>query len=231
MPRTARLIVPGAPHHIVHRGHNRQTIFPQPEDFDYYLKNLIEYKHELGIRVYSYCLMSNHVHIIVGAGKNPSDIGRLMKIVAGRHTRMINKREDRTGSLWDGRYYTSPIDTEAYLFTCIRYVELNPVKAGIVSSPAHYQWCSYRARIGLSYAPWLDTPPLFDQLGSNLSERRLRYRKFIENYQEADQERGLVGKAIRRNQPTGDELFIQHTEKCLGRRIAPRPRGRPAKRG
>lgn len=230
MPRTARLIVPGTPHHIVHRGHNRRCIFSGPADFAFYLKNLVDCKNELQLRIYSYCLMTNHVHLIVGAGDNPSDVSRLMKGVAGRHARMINKREDRTGSLWDGRYFTSPIDSEVYLFTCLRYVELNPVKAGIVRNPANYQWCSYRARIGLSHAPWLDAPPLFDQLGNNPTERRARYQKFVENYQAAESERDVVDEAIRRNQPMGDERFVQRAEQQLGRSIATKPRGRPRKR-
>ena len=115
MPRRARVIVPGMPHHIVQRGHNREVVFVEGRDYEYYLENLAEWKLALGLQVYSYCLMTNHVHLIIGANERLGDIGELMKRLAGRQTRFVNKMERRTGSLWESRYKVSPIDTGAYL--------------------------------------------------------------------------------------------------------------------
>ena len=145
MPRQARVIVPGLPHHIVQRGHNKQPVFIEDRDFQYYLDNLQEWKHTLGLEVFSYCLMTNHVHLVVKATDELTAIPQLMKRLAGRQTRFVNKLEQRTGSLWEGRYKISPIDTDHYLLSCCRYVELNPVKAGMVDAAEHYPWSSYAA--------------------------------------------------------------------------------------
>ena len=101
MPRTARIVVMGYPHHIIQRGHNRQIVFASDEDYQYYLDNLCEWKEKLGCKVYAYCLMTNHVHLIVDPGEDGANLARLMKRVAGRQTRYLNKLEKRTGSLWD----------------------------------------------------------------------------------------------------------------------------------
>ena len=124
MPRTSRLIVPGYPHHVIQRGHNRQTVFVSDEDYLYYLENLHECKQKHGCQIYAYCLMTNHIHLIIDPGQDVSSLGKLMKQLAGRQTRYVNKLEKRTGSLWEGRYRSSPISTDNYLLACSRYVEL-----------------------------------------------------------------------------------------------------------
>ncbi|MBU2887370.1 transposase [Gilvimarinus agarilyticus] len=167
MPRRARVIVPGLPHHIVQRGHNRQVVFVEDRDYEYYLENLAEWKTYFGLQVYSYCLMTNHVHLIVGANDRPGDIGGLMNRLAGRQTRFVNKMEGRTGSLWESRYKISPIETDSYLLQCCRYVELNPVKAEMVESARDYIWSSYRARVELTPCPWLDPLPVMHALGNS----------------------------------------------------------------
>lgn len=138
MPRQARVIVPGMPHHIVQRGRNRNAVFVEPRDYQYYLDNLAEWKFELGLKVFSYCLMTNHVHLVVEAGDDGGGISNLMKRLAGRQTRFVNKMEGRPGSLWESHYKISPVDTDAYLLQCCRYVKLNPVKAGMVGRPVDW---------------------------------------------------------------------------------------------
>ena len=125
MPRKARVIVPNCPHHIVQRGHNRNAVFVCDDDYQHYLENLIEAKREYAIKVYAYYLMTNHVHLIVDPGDSIASISYLMKRLAARQTRYVNKLERRTGSLWEGRYKISPIDTDVYLLACCRYVEMN----------------------------------------------------------------------------------------------------------
>jgi len=129
MPRKARVVVPNTPHHLVQRGHNKQVVFVERQDYHYYLQNLREWKEKLTCKVYAYCLMTNHIHLIVDPGEEPDNLALLMKRVTGRQTRLVNYLEKRTGSLWEGRYKSSPIDTNEYLLACCRYVELNPVRA------------------------------------------------------------------------------------------------------
>ena len=146
MPRRARVLVPGCPHHLVQRGHNRNAVFVADEDYQYYLDNLTEWKNQLGIRIYAWCLMTNHIHLVVEALSEVSNISLLMKRVNGRQSAYTNRLENRSGSLWEGRFKASPIQRESYLLNCNRYVELNPVRAGMVTHASDYLWSSYRAR-------------------------------------------------------------------------------------
>lgn len=227
MPRRARVIVPGLPHHIVQRGHNRQAVFVEEADYLYYLNNLAEWKAALGLQVFSYCLMTNHVHLIVGANERVDSIGMLMKRLAGRQTRWVNKQEGRTGSLWESRYKVSPVDTDAYLLQCCRYVELNPVKARMVRRADDYRWSSYRARIGAISCGWLDEPPSFRALGKSERERVQRYRAYLGMVEDGKEEAAFIGAAVERNQLTGDRRLIDEVEKRTGLRIEFRGRGRP----
>ena len=122
MPRTARAIVPDTPHHIVQRGHNRNAVFIENRDYQYYLDTLLEWKELLDIRVYAWCLMTNHVHLILRPSNDRQSIGLLMKRLAGRQTRYVNKKVRRSGSLWEGRYKASAIHADTYLLQCCRYV-------------------------------------------------------------------------------------------------------------
>jgi putative transposase len=147
MPRQARVVLPNTPHHIMQRGHNRQVVFVSDDDFQYYRENLILIKKEFGCKIYSYCLMTNHVHLIVNPGGNPKSLSLLMKRVAGRQTRHVNKLEKRSGSLWEGRFKSSIISSKEYLYSCSRYIELNPVRAGIIEEPSAYAWSSFAKKV------------------------------------------------------------------------------------
>ena len=120
MPRKARVIVAGMLHHIVQRGHNRKAVFVEPDDYRYYLENLQEWKLALGIKVYSFCLMTNHVQLMVEPPEDCATVSRLMKQLAARQTRRVNKLEGRSGSMWESRYKISPVQRERYLLQCCR---------------------------------------------------------------------------------------------------------------
>ena len=126
--------------------------------------------------MFSYCLMTNHVHLVVQANDNVTAIPQLMKRLAGRQTRFVNALEKRSGSLWEGRYKISPIDTDAYLLACCRYVELNAVEAGMVDKPVQDEWSSYCARVGMSHCQWLDEPDTFLALAVSHQLRVEAYR-------------------------------------------------------
>ena len=148
MPRKTRILVPNCPHHIVQRGHNRKVIFLAGDHYQYYLSNLKEWKQELQIKIYAWCLMTNHVHIVAEPVGDPMALSLMMKRVNGRHYAYINRLEGRSGGLWAGRYKASPIQSERYLMSCLRYVELNSVRAKMVAGPNDYNWSSYNERCG-----------------------------------------------------------------------------------
>ncbi len=225
MPRQRRIALPRLPHHVVQRGHNRHAVFITPDDRVAYLETLAEFRSHLGIRLYGYCLMTNHVHLIVDPGSEPANLGRLMKRLAGRHTRRINRLTQRTGTAWNGRYRCSPIETDAYLLACNRYVELNPVRAGLVAHPVEYPWSSYRAKVGLGNCTWLDLDPVYLALARTRERRQAAYRDIV-GHDVPPAELELIRTALQRNQLTGSDQFISEVERRFGRRIPHRGPGR-----
>lgn len=228
MPRMARVIVPNTPHHIVQRGHCRKPVFFNEGEFRYYLSNLRQWKQALGLKLYSYCLMSNHIHLIVEPADDPSAVSELMKRLAAKQTRLVNRRHGRSGSLWEGRFKSSPIDRDCYLLQCCRYVELNPVKARIVEDPLGYTWSSYAAKIGKLRDRWLDEDPAYLGLSPVESRRQVRYKNFV--LRSDDSATQLIQEAVDRNQLTGSARFIDEVEGRMGLRVETRGRGRPRHR-
>lgn len=228
MPRTSRVVLPNYPHHIIQRGHNKQVIFASDEDYVYYLENLKEWKKALGCHIYAYCLMTNHVHLIVNPGKDAENLALLMKRVSGRQTRYVNKIEGRSGTLWEGRYKSSPIKADEYLLACCRYIELNPVRAGIIEDPITYKWSSYRHKVGNEQLDWLDSDPCYIRLGATDRERGKKYKGWIsKSIPEGEWE--MLRQAIQRGQLTGGDKFVEAVAKKIGRRIEFRGQGRPKK--
>lgn len=172
--------------------------------------------------------MTNHVHLVVEPGDDVSSISQLMKQLAARQTRRVNKAEGLSGSLWEGCFKKSAIQRDQYLLQCCRYLERNPVKANMVQSAAQYPWSSYRARAGFTQLPWLDIEQTYLALGSSRVEQQTRYRQFVDEEAVAD-ETDLIRGALARNQFTGDSAFIDEVELLIGIRIEHRGRGRPFK--
>lgn len=226
MPRRRRIVVPDYPHHLVQRGHNRLTVFFTDYDRAVYLETLQEFKEKLRLQIHSYCLMTNHVHLIINPGSEPANLGLLMKRLAGRHTRRINQIKRRTGTSWEGRFKCSPIDTNNYLLACTRYVDLNPVRAGIVDRPQDYPWSSYRAKAGFESCSWLDPDPCYLALATTIEERQRSYREFVAHGSSKSQIE-FLRSAVHRNQLTGSDDFVIEIERLTGMRIPTRPRGRP----
>ncbi len=212
MPRPKRILVQGIPVHIVQRGHNRNPVFRCDDDFRFYLRNLLKAKSELGVQLLAYCLMTNHVHLILLPPADVMRISRLMQVVAGRQTAWVNQRHSRTGSLWESRFKSSCIETGKYLLACYRYVELNPVRAGMVQWPDQYPWSSYRVHIGLDSAPALDEHAEYAALGSTTEERERAYRKIVEANGGQLLER-FIRKSTQRSQLIGSKRFSEELKK------------------
>ncbi|MEO1246580.1 MAG: transposase [Pseudomonadota bacterium] len=216
------------PLHIVQRGHNRKPVFFEREDYVYYLANLAESKAKLDVRLLAYCLMTNHVHLIVSPDGDVANISELMRIVAARQTRFVNKRQERTGSLWEGRFKASLIDSDRYLLAGLRYVDLNPVRAAMVTAPEDYDWSSFRGHAALVNDPVLDTCETYQALGANAAERAQAYRRLTADAISED-ELSLIRSAVQRNQLTGGARFQRTVEQRTGHRISLRGQGRPPK--
>jgi len=225
MPRKARIFVPNYPHHIVQRGHNRMAVFVANEDFRFYLENLKEWKTKLGIKLYAWCLMTNHIHLIVEPGEDSATVSELMKRLSGRQTAYVNKQEKRTGSLWEGRFKASPIQRDNYLLACCRYVEMNPVRANMVPGPRQYKWSSYCERVGLLEPDMLDLDKSYLNLADDEMTRIERYKVYLKQGA-SDKELALLRSAWARNQLTGNDRFVDEIELRLGFRIERRGRGK-----
>lgn len=230
MPRTARIVIPHYPHHVIQRGHNRQTVFAGEDDFRYYLDNLAEWKARLECKVYAFCLMTNHVHLVLAPGDDPESLGRLMKRLAGRQTRFVNRVERRSGTLWEGRFKSSPVETDDYLLACCRYVEMNPVFAGMCADPEKYRWSSCSSKTVSKEYEWLDDDPLYLGLGGTEEARRQKYLAYLREAI-SDQEKEVILAAVQRGQLTGGSGFIGEIENRLNRRVELRGQGRPRKCG
>lgn len=228
MPRSSRVICPNTPHHIVQRGHNRQAVFISDDDYRYYLKNLIYFKQEFNCRIYSYCLMTNHVHLIVDPGSKPELLSLLMKHVAGRQARYVNRLEKRSGSLWEGRFKSSIVSTVEYLAACCRYVELNPLRAGIVKHPGKYQWSSYTSKANGERDLAVNLDRTYLALGNNEKERQVAYAQYVLTAA-PEHEIKLIRNALQRGQLTGSETFREEISLKLGIRFSNRGPGRPRK--
>ena len=150
MARLPRFVLPGQPQHVIQRGNNRQDIFRAKGDYHYYLEKLGEVADKHQCDIHAYVLMTNHVHLLVTPHQENS-IGKMMQTLGRYYVQYFNDRYQRTGTLWEGRYKATLIDTEQYLLTCMRYIELNPVRAkNMAKHASEYPWSSYRCNAGTS---------------------------------------------------------------------------------
>ncbi len=227
MPRQGRVVLPNYPLHVVQRGHNRQVVSAEDEDYQRYLSDLRDLKDAFGIKVYAFCLMTNHVHLLLAPGDSLSGLAQLMKTLAARTTRYWNRLEGRSGTLWESRYKSSVVQSDAYLLACCRYIELNPVRARMVDDVAAYPWSSYGLRADWLKEPnWLDMDPCFIELGQTAEERYRRYVTFVKEAIPAE-ELKLIREAVQRGQLTGNQRFVDEIERVAGVRIERRGQGRP----
>lgn len=225
MPRGPRTVMPEFPHHVIHRGNNRQAIFHRNTDYRFFMNTISEAKKEFNCLLYGYCLMSNHIHMIIQPSHKDS-LSKMIKMIAGRYTRYINKVYNRTGTIWEGRFKSSPIQKESYLQACIRYIEMNPLRAKIVADLKEYPWSSYNKRAYGKSDPILDIDPYYLELGKTNAERINAYRTWFNNLIPKE-ELDCIKVGVERSLPIGSGGFSTDLSKRLGMEIGVRPRGRP----
>ncbi|MDT9600074.1 transposase [Sphingosinicella rhizophila] len=218
MPRTARLVVPGIPHHVTQRGNRCQQTFFGEEDYRLYCDLLAEWAQKSGTAIWAWCLMPNHVHLLLV----PADEDGLRATLGETHrryTRRINQREGWRGHLWQSRFASFAMD-EAWLRAGFRYVELNPVRARLVARPEQWRWSSARAHLGLAADGLTDPAPglaRVDDWPAFLAEGL------------GDEEHDAIRGRERSGWPLGRAKFLDAVAQKTGREVGPKPRGRPRK--
>lgn len=224
MPRRARMYVPGLPYHIVQRGNNREACFIEPENYQFYLELWRAMARRYGVSVHAYCLMTNHVHFLVTPGRADA-VSNAMKVVGSRYAHYINLRYKRTGTLWEGRHRASLVQSDTYLLCCHRYIELNPVRAGMVARPDEYRWSSYGGN-AWGDPGWLTQHEEYLRLGDSREARCYAYRELF-RHQLSEADLHLIRKAAHYCQPVGDDRFRLQIEARYGIRSGQMQRGRP----
>ena len=221
MPRIARAVAPGLPHHIVQRGNNQEDVFFTPEDRGVYLYLLKNYAEKWDTALICYCLMSNHVHLLARPASEMS-LQKMMQGVTLCYTQHINRKYHRTGRLWESRYHSCIVDQEVYLWAVARYIELNPVRAMMAENPVDYPYSSAPAHFGLLQDPVLGED-LFPEMQRN------DYIAFIQSGMQSGQLKE-IRKSLRTGRPLGAEKFVSEIEQRLQKRLAAMPVGRPRKK-
>lgn len=222
-----RICVPGLPHHVVQRGNDRQATFYRHDDYARYLDILADALQEHEVALHAYVLMTNHVHMLM-TPTSPTGLSRVMQALGRKFVRYINGTYRRTGTLWEGRFKNSVVDSTSYCLACYRYIELNPVRAGISGSVADYPWSSYRANALEQSNPLLTPHPVYLGMAESPSARAAHYRKLVhERLDEnlVNELRYSTAKCL----PLGDDRFKAQIEKQLGRRVGSGRVGRPRK--
>lgn len=223
MARLPRICLPGIPQHVVQRGNNRQACFGSDEDFAAYAHWLGEYAEKYQVAVHAWVFMTNHVHLLL-TPETEGGVSRLMQSLGRKYVRYFNYTYQRSGTLWEGRFKSCVVDAESYLLTCQRYIELNPVRAGMVEAPEEYPWSSFHAN-GLGRRADLWTPhPVYRQLGKTAAERATVYRELFRGHLEPEALKA-IRDASNSGMALGNDRFKREIEQLSGRRAVPQKRG------
>ncbi|MHB1112950.1 MAG: REP-associated tyrosine transposase [Acidovorax defluvii] len=226
MARLPRLTLPGYPHHIIQRGNNRQMIFADTQDFATMLALLAENAQKFAVAVHAYVLMDNHFHLLATPATAEA-LPLMMQAVGRSYVRYFNQRHGRSGTLWEGRYRSTLIETERYLLTCMVYIDLNPVRAGMVTQPGAWPWSSHAHYLGQRIDKLVTPHALYWALGNTPFAREAAYAGLVQagvgsGDQAALTDAALTGWAL------GDAEFVAELQKKSPRRVAKAKAGRPA---
>jgi len=226
MPRANRINLPDLIYHVVNRGNNRGIIFAEDSDYLNYLELLLRYKSKFEFKIFGYCLMSNHIHLLIKTSHKQT-ISEIMKALTIAHTRQHHKKYHTTGHLLEGRFKSPIVSDDEYLLTVMRYIEQNPVRAGIVEHPEEYFFSSFRSNTSAKKDSLLDKEdnPVYEGIGRTGEERAERYREFAVKILE-EEKVGLIRKSTNGSGNYVSKKFQQQIEEKLGLKEK-KPRGRP----
>jgi putative transposase len=227
MARQARLTVPGHPHHVLIRGNNREPVFVDDDDRRTFLLALAGVLREHALALHAYVLMPNHVHLIV-TPQTAQALGRAIQSLGRRYVAAFNARHGRSGTLWEGRYRAHVIGGEDNLLRCMRFAELNPLRAGLAADLLEPAWSSLRHHLGAARDPLITEPPAYWALGNTPFDREGAYRGWLEQGCSETEIRIIVDSLVG-SRPMGPPTFLAEVEHLTGRSLGRRPRGRPRK--
>jgi len=225
MARRPRLRIAGVPQHVTQRGNNRQATFFAEEDYGFYLGCLHDAARKHGCAIHAYVLMTNHVHLLTTSNQ-PETMSLVMRDLGRRYVQYINFVYRRSGTLWEGRFKASLVDTEPYFLRCCRYIECNPVRAQMAVHPAHYRWSSYRFHAEGAPDKLLTTHEQYERLGTTAEQRQQAYRELFRSKLDSS-ELAEIRDTANRGWPLGSERFKDQIELALQRMARPPKRGRP----
>ncbi len=224
MARLPRFVIPGQPQHVIVRGNNREPIFYADEDYQYYLEKLKQACDKHQCDVHAYVLMTNHVHLLM-TPRHEQGISKVLQMLGRYYVQYFNYTNSRSGTLWEGRYKASLIDSENYLLTCYRYIELNPVRAeGMVDHPSKYPWSSYRFNALGDSNPLIVPHQEYIQLGSTDADRQAAYRVLFRS-RIANKTLEEIRESTNKAWVLGSGYFKEKIEKQLKRQASPKLRG------
>jgi putative transposase len=231
MARLPRYVIPGQPQHIIQRGNNRQAIFAAEADYRLFRDTLAEAADRYGLGVHAYVLMSNHVHLLATPAEDNS-IAKVFQSVGRKYVQYFNHNYKRSGTLWEGRYRATVVDSERYLLSLMRYIELNPVRANMVAHPRDYPWSSYRrhadGETGQN-ADWLTAHREYQRLGRSVEERQSAYRQLFRAAIPQD-DLQAIRDCTHKGWALGGKKFLERIEGASQRRAVSKGVGRPRKK-
>jgi putative transposase len=225
MARLSRLAVAGCVHHVLQRGIDRRPIFRDAADFQRMRDDLGELCRAAGLAVHAYVLMPDHFHLLLTPG-DAASLSRTMQSLGRRYVRWFNQRHARSGTLWEGRFRSTVIEPGPYLLDCMRYVELNPARSGLVADAATYPWSSLPHHLGLAADPLVSDHPRFWSLGNTPFERQAAYARSCATPLDADVV-DRIRDSCHRGWPLGGEAFLETLARQTPRRLVRKPVGRP----
>jgi putative transposase len=225
MARLPRYFVKGVPLHIILRGNNREPIFANDEDCQFFKEALIDAVKKHGLSIHAYVFMTNHIHLLASPISEES-VPKTLQSVGRRYVQYFNFRYQRTGTLWEGRYRATIVEAESYLFECMRYIELNPVRAGMVMHPREHEWSSYLANAEGRADALVTQHRLFKSLGADVELRREGYRALVTTPMDVDMLK-VIRESTNKGWAMGSGRFKDKVETLTERRVTPLPKGRP----
>ena len=228
MARLQRIAPPGIPQHIIQRGNNRQVCFACDQDMAFYASLLYEYSQKFSVSLHAWVFMTNHIHLLASPYKVDS-ISNMMQSVGRRYVRYFNREYQRSGTLWEGRFKSSLVQSEMYLLQCQRYIELNPVRAGMVLDPAEYVWSSYQCH-ALGKAVKMSMPhEQYLALGNTDPIRQSVYRSLFRAHIDNELIKD-IRSAVNKGMALGGDRFKEEIERLTNRRVRPAKMGRPRRK-
>jgi putative transposase len=219
--------MPGVPLHLIQRGNNRSVCFFSEDDYLFYLELLAEQANKNSCEIHAWCLMTNHVHLLISPHEH-SSTSLLMKGIGQRYVQYINRTYGRSGTLWEGRFRSCLVQSDSYVLACYRYIEMNPVRAKMVTHPAEYRWSSYRANVQSEFSHLITPHAQYLSLGDTDVSTAEVYRELFRSKLEI----GLVDQiraATNGNYVLGGSRFAAEIEAMIGRRTRRGCPGRPKK--